>query len=65
MLVKRTVDTSVTLNPDVKPQRKEATRIAKKKNRKKILLVPLPRPTNITYQPTSTQWVMVAGKRGL
>jgi hypothetical protein len=63
-LVKRAADTRVTPNPDVKPQRKEATRMAKKKKRKKILLVPLLSPMKITYQPTSIQWVMVTGRRG-
>jgi hypothetical protein len=60
MVVKRATAARVTLHPAAKPLWKEATRIAKKKKKKKMLFVPLLSPISTPYHPRSTQCAMAS-----
>jgi hypothetical protein len=63
--MKSITDTIGTLNPDLNPLKKEAERMERKRRSKKMLLLLLDSPKNITYQPTSIQCIIITDRMGL
>jgi hypothetical protein len=63
--MKSITDTIGTLNPDLNPLKKEAERMERKRKSKKMLLLLLDSPKNITYQPTSIQFIIITDRMGL
>jgi hypothetical protein len=63
--MKSITDTIGTLNPDLNPLKKEAERMERKRKSKRMLLLLLDSPKNITYQPTSIQFIIITDRMGL
>ena len=55
-IMKRKAETAAANNPEAKPHSKEATRMAKKKPKKKILCAPPLSAISNVNQPISDQW---------